>query len=182
MDLTLQQRAVLGAFLFYPNWSAYGKTGMRPVHIAATSPKTFISLFAGVSEQRKHTNPGLLPAHVARICRGLCDLGLMYKVGAIKARYINTRYAAKDAGLTEYESPLFAPTEAGMQYLMCVLDWNALPRFPGQHKTNRRFERSGLRSALEDVAKYRDAFERFICYDYQEAYKAKFKRARRCAH
>lgn len=182
MELTLQQRAVLGAFLFYPDWSAYAKAGMRPSHIVGTSPKTFMSLFTGASESRMKLLPGLLPSHVARICRGLCNLGYMYKVGTVKARYIS-KYHSTQGELTEYESPIYAPTEAGMQYLLCVLNWDKLPRFPGQHKkADRRFERNNTRDSLLAVSKYRDQFELFIGYDYQEAYKAKFKRARRCAH
>jgi hypothetical protein len=178
MDLNLQQRAVLGAFLFYPDWSAYAKAGMRPSHILQTAPKTFQSMFAGASDFNIKHNRGMLPAHIARICRGLCDLGLMYKVGSVKARYLSAH--GRDTQLQEYESPLFAPTEVGMQYLLCVFDWSALPKFPKQK--NRRYERDAARATLELASGYRDQFELFIQYDHQEAYKAKFKRARRCAH
>lgn len=187
MDLTLQQRAVLGAFVFYPNWSVYAKAGMRPSHIIQSSPKTFMSLFAGASAHQTKYNPGLLPSHVARICRGLCELGLMYKVGFVKARYIARHNASAESvergQLTEYESPVYAPTEAGMHYLLYVLDWHHLPRFPGQHKRKKpRYNRYEHADDLLSASTYREHFERYINYDYQEAYKAKFKRARKCAH
>jgi hypothetical protein len=102
--LDVKRRAVLGAFVFNPAWTQFKKKGFRARDVWATSPNSFKKLWPRAKTA----------APVASICKSLVNNGWLYVPGYVKAMTPSLYNHAS----TEYESPLFSPTERGLLYVL----------------------------------------------------------------
>jgi len=170
MQLDLRQRAVLGVFIQFPEWTRLGVKGLRPTHIWKIAPHTFKTMLntAGPNSPR----PAIL--QIAATCKKLCSLGLMVEVGRVQARFLPDKQArtlqTDKQGYVSYESPVFAPTEAGMLWAITNFKWEAAPvlKFNGRLR-----HRDTLNHSLTRMADFKKQFELMILFDADEAHRIK---------
>lgn len=120
MQLDLRRRAVMGTFLFNPAWVAQVPTpGFQSRSIWASAP----TVFQDIWPEAKSSSP------VAALCGSLTLQGLLYVAARVESVWrpsTDQRAVMPSIPLdgVRYESPLFAPTEAGMQYLLTSDDFD----------------------------------------------------------
>ena len=161
--MDLRRRAVLGAFMFNPAWMLASPTkGFQSRTIWASVPDVFQEIWPTAQNS----------SAVALIANSLTREGYLYKPGVVRTR---NNFRTLPQQPIEYDSPIFAPTESGVLYLLTSgeFDLDHLINADGKPRGWRRFQYDATARKVEEE------FRLFIRFQDEECRRLIHKADRR---